>query len=105
MRVISKARLREFWRAHPDAEKPLTTWWKIALSADWASIRDVRSTFPHADAVELRSGLVVTVFNIGGNKYRLIARIIYDYRRVYIKRVLTHREYDRKNWEDQICGE
>jgi mRNA interferase HigB len=102
MRVISKARLRDFWQAHPDAEKPLTTWWKIAGRADWASIQEVRATFPHADAVELESGLTVTVFNIGGNKYRLIARIIYDYRRIYVKRVLTHREYDSRKWEAQV---
>src|SRR2546428_3598006 len=105
MRVISKARLREFWEDHLDAEKPLTAWWKIASRADWASIQDIRSTFPHADAVELYCGLLVTVFNIGGNKYKLISRVIYDYRRIYVKRVLTHKEYDKKNWEAQLCGE
>jgi mRNA interferase HigB len=105
MRVISKARLREFWQAHGDAEKPLVAWWKIATRADWSNIQEVRATFPHADAVELRCGLVVTVFNVGGNKYRLITRIIYQYRRIYVKRVLTHKQYDARKWEAQLCGE
>src|SRR2546428_11507842 len=102
MRVISKARLREFWEDHLDAEKPLTAWWKIASRADWASIQDIRSTFPHADAVELYCGLLVTVFNIGGRKYRPILRVIYDYPRNYVKRGLTPKKYDKKKLEAQL---
>src|SRR4051812_49017980 len=103
MRVISRASLREFSAAHPDADKPLTTWWKVAPKADWRSIQDVRRAFPHADAVELGNGSVVTVFNIGRNKYRLITGIVYDYHIVYVKMVLTHKEYDRGNWKVQLC--
>src|SRR5437763_489797 len=105
MRVISQKRLREFWQRCRDAEGPLRSWYKIALTADWASIQQVRKTFPQADAVRLKGGLVVTVFNIGGNKYRLIARVIYEYRRIYVKRVLTHVEYDQNKWKEQLCGE
>ena len=105
MRVISKPRLRAFWHKYSDAEKPLMAWWKSTLKADWSSIQDVRSTFSHADAVKLSSGLVVTVFNIAGNKYRLIARIVYEYRRVYVKSVLTHAEYNKENWKVQLCRE
>lgn len=105
MRVISKARLREFWERYPDSQEPLLAWWKVALAADWNSIQDVRQTYPHADAVTLPCELVVTVFNIRGNNYRLITRIIYEYRRIYVKRVLTHREYDRPNWKVQLCRE
>lgn len=54
---------------------------------------------------ELDCALIVTVFNIGGNKYRLVVKIIYEYRRIYIKRVMTHPEYDRGNWKDQLCRE
>ena len=107
MRVISKKRLREFWDVHPAAEGPLKVWWKISLDADWASIQDVRKVFPHADAVALEcpgsQPLVVTVFNIGGGKFRLIARIIYEYRRVYVKMVLTHKDYSRERWKSAIC--
>jgi mRNA interferase HigB len=105
MRVISRRRLREFWEVHPDAEPALKTWWKLALSADWANIRDVRVVYPHADAVRLASGAVVTVFNIAGNKFRLIVRIIYPYRRIYVKHVLTHADYDLGLWRSQLCRE
>ncbi len=105
MWVISKPRLRDFWRKHPQAEIPLTIWWKIARKARWANIQDVRKTYPHADAVKLKSGLVVTVFNIGGNKHRLVTRIFYEGHHVYIKRFMTHREYDLENWKDQLCRE
>jgi mRNA interferase HigB len=105
MRVISKPRLRAFWARHPDARAPLLAWWKTSLKADWGNLQDVRKTYPHADGVRLASGLEVTVFNIGGNKYRLIARIIFEYRRVYIKVVLTHAEYDKGRWKVQLCDE
>ena len=104
MRVISKAPLRAFWRKHPAAEAPLRFWWKTATRADWESLQDVREVFPHADAVWLYCDKVVTVFNIGGNKYRLITGIAYEVRLVYVKSVLTHAEYDKRKWVDQICG-
>jgi mRNA interferase HigB len=103
MRILSKPRLRAFWEKHPDAQTPLLAWWKTALRSDWSSIQDLRATYPHADAVTLRSGLVVTVFNIGGDEYRLVARIIYEYRRIYVKLVLTHAEYDRDAWKEKLC--
>ncbi len=103
--MISKARLREFWRFYPDAEVPLTAWWRQAITSDWAKLSDVRAVYPHADAVKLPCGLVVTVFNIGGNKYRLVTRIIYEYRRVYVKLVLTHAAYDSPRWKEQLCRE
>jgi mRNA interferase HigB len=102
MPFVSKRRLREFWQRRPDARLPLLAWYKIALEADWASLQDVRLTYPHADAVKLRTGLVVTVFNIGGNKYRLITRVIYPYRRIYVKLVLTHGEYDKIDWKEDL---
>ena len=70
-------RLSEFCQDHPDAETPLRQWYKVALHASWNSLVDVRAQFPHADPVTVESRAVVTVFNIGGNKYRLIARIEY----------------------------
>jgi mRNA interferase HigB len=99
MRVISKRRLREFWERHADAERPLRTWWKTAVAGTWRSIREVRATFPQADAVAAAGGLVLTVFNIAGNKYRLITRIVYAYGRIYVRAVLTHREYDAGDWK------
>ena len=103
MRVISRGPLRDFAAKHPDAEAPLTAWWKVAQRVTWTTIQDVRTTYPQADAVTLRSGTVLTVFNVGGNKYRLIVRIVYKYRLVYVKAVLTHKDYDRGNWRVQRC--
>lgn len=100
MRVVSLRRLREFWLKHPDAERPLRVWYKLALAGDWSSLGDVRQTFPHADGVKARNGTTLTVFNVGGNKCRIITRIIYEYRRVYIRAVLTHAEYDRDRWKE-----
>ncbi len=98
MRVISLKLLREFWVKHPDAERPLRLWYKDAIQSAWHNLHEVRQTLPHADAVAADETL--TVFNIGGNKYRLIARIRYDYQLVNVRAVLTHSEYDAGKWRD-----
>ena len=100
MRVISLKLLREFWRRHPDAEQPLRLWYKTALDATWSSLSDVRRTYSHADGIGTSSGSTLTVFNIGGNKYRLVARIRYDYQLINVRAVLTHREYDEGKWRE-----
>ena len=100
MRVISLKPLREFWQRHPDAEEPLRLWYKTATSAVWSSLQEVRRTYPQADGVRTSDGSTLTVFNIGGNKYRLVARIRYDYRLVNVWAVMTHREYDEGKWKE-----
>jgi mRNA interferase HigB len=100
MRVFSLKRLREFWRLHPDAELPLRLWYKTAIKSSWSSIAAVRKTYPHADAVQLESGAIATVFNIRGNHYRLICSIDYKFFHVYVKAVLTHRQYDDGTWKE-----
>ena len=100
MRVISLKPLKDFWEKHPDAERALRQWYKLAGSADWKNLNDARRTFPHADGVKARQGDTLTVFNIGGNKYRLVARIRYDYRLVNVRHVLTHEEYDAGKWKE-----
>lgn len=87
------------WEEHPDAEPALRLWYKTAIAAEWTSIQDVRRTYPHADGVRGSTG-VLTVFNIAGNKYRLIARIRYDYGLINVRCVLTHRDYDRGGWRE-----
>lgn len=99
MRAISLKPLREFWDEHPDAEGPLRQWYKTATHALWNNLADVRRTYPHADGVATKTG-PLTVFNIGGNKYRLIARIRYDYQLVNVRHVLTHDEYDAGKWKE-----
>lgn len=100
MRVISLKRLREFWEQHADAEGPLRAWYKIVLGAEWKNLQDARATYPQADGLETGKGETLTVFNIGGNKYRLIARIRYDYQLVNVRTVLTHAEYDKGKWKE-----
>ena len=102
MRVISKARLRRFWElpAHRDAEGPLRAWHSHVSSKTvcWHSWADVKAQFGNASSV----GNCV-VFNVGGNKYRLVVRIIYVSQKVFILRVMTHKEYDGGKWRVD-CG-
>jgi mRNA interferase HigB len=105
MRIVSKRRLREFWQRHGDARRPLEAWFKVAAKADWADFPEVRATFGSASAVPLDCGITAIVFNVGGNKYRLITRIEYRFHVVYVKMVLTHREYGANKWKDDLCGE
>ncbi len=101
-RLIGLRPLREFWEWRPDAEVPLQAWYRVARCAEWNSIRDVRQTYPDADAVTADSGATMTVFNIGGNRYRLITSIWYEGQQVYIKMVLTHAEYSKERWKKQL---
>jgi len=94
VRVISRKALREFAETHPDAETPLDDWYRTVKKLSWASLMDVRKTYPHADAVG-----DFTVFNIGGNKYRLAVRILYRTGRIFIQHVLTHAEYSKEDWK------
>ena len=89
MHVISKKKLREFWEKHPRAKSPLEAWYQVAKQAEWQNFADVRRTSNTADAV----GRFV-VFDIGGNKYRLIAVIHYNRQKLFIRHVLTHAQYD-----------
>jgi len=100
MRVISLKRLRDFWELHSGAEAPLREWYATTLAAEWESLMDVRQTYPHADGVQNDDEETLTVFNIGGNKYRLIVRIRYNYELVNVRHVLTHAEYDKGNWKE-----
>ncbi|OFW42357.1 MAG: hypothetical protein A3J28_10250 [Acidobacteria bacterium RIFCSPLOWO2_12_FULL_60_22] len=94
MRVISRGAIVDFSRKHTDAYVSLMNWYRITKRAEWESLADVRRDFSHADVVGRR-----TVFNIKGNKYRLIARVNYRTQRVFILRILTHEEYAKGAWK------
>lgn len=94
MRIIGKAAINEFCQRQKDAVEPLLPWHAIAKRAKWKHLADVRADFADADAV---GGF--TVFNIAGNKYRLIAVIQYRWSIVYIRQILTHAEYDKGKWK------
>jgi len=94
VRVIALSRLRAFWEKSPsfaDAEEPVLAWYRHVLKADWDSPAAVKAEFGHASI--LKDGRVV--FNIAGNKYRLVVWINYGHRVVYIRFIGTHAQYDR----------
>ena len=95
MHVITQRRLRDFWRLYPEAENPLRAWLRRVKKADWKKFADVRADYPSADQVGK-----FTVFNIGGNKFRLITVIHYNRGKVFIRLVLTHAEYDLGDWKN-----
>lgn len=94
MHIISKPIIREFWLQNPNSETQLSSWYKQCRKADWKNLAEIREMFPHADLV----GECV-VFNIGGNKYRLITKIKFKAKIIYIRFVLTHKEYDQDKWK------
>lgn len=102
MRVITRKRLREFAQRHPDAAEPLQKWYRLFREAEWRSLQDLRRVYPHADKVTVASGNTVTVFNICGNKYRLIAAIHYNRQRVYVLGLLRHAEYSKGFWKEKL---
>jgi mRNA interferase HigB len=102
MHVITRRTLVEFAQHHSEAKGPLEAWYRAAKDARWTNIRNVRAVFSHADAVVVHSGNVVTVFNVGGNKYRLAAAIHYNRQKVFVLRVMTHSEYSRDRWKDSL---
>ncbi|MCF6204725.1 MAG: type II toxin-antitoxin system HigB family toxin [Methylococcaceae bacterium] len=94
MRIIALSTLKEFWidsPEHIDAKDSTLSWYRHTLKADWSSPDKVKSDFRNASI--LKDGRVV--FNISGNKYRLIVQINYDYRVIYIRFIGTHKQYDK----------
>ena len=94
MHVIAFPQIRAFFEAYPDAESALRAWFREAERADWTTPNEVRESFATASFV----GRMV-VFNIGGNKYRLIADVHYNRGKVFIHQILTHAEYDLDLWK------
>jgi mRNA interferase HigB len=94
MHIISRKKLRDFCKDHPEAEEPLNHWYLATRRAQWRNFADLRETFGSADQVEK-----FVVFNIGGNKYRLIVHIYFTDAVILIRHVLTHEDYDRGAWK------
>lgn len=95
MHIISKKALQQFWERHPDSKNSLSRWLKIMEKTNFASFNELRTAFPSADKV---GDLIV--FNIAGNKCRLIASVHFNRGKVYIRHVLTHPEYDKGAWKE-----
>jgi mRNA interferase HigB len=95
MHVITRKRLNEFAEIRPDAKSALAHWYQLARQRDFVNFAHLRETFPAADQVGK-----LTVFNIGGNKVRLVTAIHYNRKKIYIRAVLTHAEYDEQRWKE-----
>ncbi len=94
MHIITYKRIREFVAKYPDSQSSLENWYRIVSQTDYASFSHLRQHFSSADYVD---GFVV--FNISGNKYRLITAIHFNRKKVYIRAILTHPEYDKGQWK------
>ena len=95
MHVITRKRLNEFAEQYPEANAALARWYSLAKHNDFSNFAELRARFPSADQVGK-----LTVFNIGGNRVRLIAAIHYNRKKIYIRAVLTHAEYDEGKWKE-----
>ena len=94
MRIIKRGALVHFWEKHPDAKASLESGYAVVRRANWQTPAEMKQVYGNADLVGRR-----TVFNIAGNKYRLIARVNYRAQRVFVLYIRTHAEYDRGDWK------
>lgn len=94
MRIIKRGALVGFWERHSDAKPSLESWYAVVRRANWQTPVEMKQVYGSADLVGRR-----TVFNIAGNKYRLVARVNYQTQRVFVLYILTHAEYDRGDWK------
>jgi mRNA interferase HigB len=103
MRIVAKSTLKEFWQKEPykDSEQPLKEWFQEASKADWKSPNEVKAQFGNASVI----GNKRLVFNIAGNKYRLIVSANFKYRCLYICFIGTHKQYDKINAEEVWTNE
>jgi mRNA interferase HigB len=90
MRAISRGPLRDFWEIHPQVKAPLCAWYRVIEQTRFADFNAVEAAFPAADYVA-----PFTIFDIGGNKFRLITATHHNTGRVYLRHVFTHPEYDK----------
>ena len=95
MHIITRKTLIQFWEKHPDSRNALMRWFKIVQKTEFNSFAELRTAFPSVDKVDQW-----IIFNIGGNKYRLIVSIHFNRGKIYIRHVLTHAEYDRGDWKN-----
>jgi mRNA interferase HigB len=99
MRLIGQDVLTKAIRKHSDAKKWLQAWSETVEEAAWQNLGDVRQDYPSADGVSLKSRVVVTVFNVKGNEYRLLTNVNYQAQIVLVLEFLTHGEYQKDHWK------
>ena len=102
MRVISKKRLQDFCQIQPASRTTLEHWYKVVNGAKWRHFADLRKTFNHADIAVTDKGHPAVIFDVGGNKYRIIVAVHYNRNICYVLRVLTHKQYDTNQWKKDL---
>jgi mRNA interferase HigB len=95
MHVISRKKLREFWAVHPEARTSLDAWYKKLKREEFTTFADVKAVFPQADTFKR-----FAIFDVGGNKYRIVAEINYTTGQVFLRHALTYAEYTKGRWKD-----
>jgi mRNA interferase HigB len=101
MKVIKPSRIREFCDKYPDSKSSLTGWLMIAKQANWRGLNDNRKTIATADIVPTPKGSIA-VFNIGGNKYRLLCAIHFNRKIIFVPDFLPHAEYSKGTWKQTL---
>lgn len=102
MNVISRRKLRDFYEARPERRthaRAFDDWFRIARQARWRNFQDAKATFGQTDVATGRSGRTATIFDVGGNKYRVLAHVDYARQTVLVVAVMDHKEYDRGSWK------
>ncbi|MDF5728238.1 MAG: type II toxin-antitoxin system HigB family toxin [Rhizonema sp. PD38] len=89
--------MREFWEKHSNSQSGLLLWYQRISDSKFQNLNDLRQVFPSTDIVGN-----FTVFNVSGNNYWLITYIDYQYQTVFVRAVLTHAEYDKENWKNDV---
>jgi len=101
-RIVSPKRLKDYSARFPTARPSLMRWLESVRLAEWKNPAELRASFNEVDPVTVESGRTVYVFNIEHNRHRLIAAIHFNTQTVYILRIMTHKEYDRSRWKDEL---
>jgi len=101
-RVVSPKRIWDYVERYPSAEPSLGHWLETVRRAEWRNPAELRKSFNDVDPVMVKSGRTVYVFNIERNRHRLIAAIHFNTQTVYVLRIMTHKEYDRNRWKDEL---
>lgn len=96
MRIIALKTIKEFWNKHPETEQQLRAWYDEVKKADWRKPNDLLREFPNVRVIKNDRA----IFNVKGNKYRLVIAVKYDFKIVYIRFIGTHKEYDKINAEE-----
>lgn len=94
-RIITERKIREFYQNIPAAENAMHEWIKITRASDWSNFADLRRTFNYADVYKN-----CVIFDVGGNKYRIIGKVAYRKHLIFIRFVMTHSEYDENEWRE-----